>query len=103
MKSVKLWRERQDVRDVLRERRKAERAWESNKTGLNKMQYKELQRRFDKIDKQARMDFTRKQLEEVKDDPAALQKRLSRLLGKTDTVLPNARRILRRKASGGFC
>eukprot|EP00116_Pleurobrachia_bachei_P006620 sb/3466882/ len=88
VKSVKLWRERQDVREALRERRRAERAWESNKTGLNKMQYKELQKRFEKIDKQARMEFTRKQLEEVKDDPAALQKRLGRLLGKAETVLP---------------
>ena len=88
VKSVKLWRERQDVREALRERRRAERAWESNKTGLNKIQYKELQRRFEKIDKQARMEFSRKQLEEVKDDPAALQKRLGRLIGKSETVLP---------------
>ena len=73
-KNFRPWRERQDVRDTLRERRKAERAWEKNKTGLTKARYKELQRQFEKIDKEARMEYVKKRLEDVKDDPAGLQK-----------------------------
>ena len=89
MKNRRPWRDRQDVREALRKRRQAERAWEKNKTGLNKAQYKDLQRKFNKIDKEARMEFVKKNLEEVKDDPAALQKRLGHVLGKTETSLPS--------------
>ena len=56
MKNRRPWRDRQDVREALRKRRQAERAWEKNKTGLNKAQYKDLQRKFNKIDKEARME-----------------------------------------------
>jgi exonuclease III len=88
VKNFRPWREREDVRDILRERRKAERAWEKNKTGLTKARYRELQRQFERVDKDARMEYVRKKLEDVKDDPAGLQKMLARLLGKKETLLP---------------
>ena len=99
-KNPKQWRNVPEVRKALRERRRAERAWEKNKTGLTKDQYREQQKRFDKIERQARVEFVTKFLEEVKDDPSALQKRLDRLLGKKETVLPSG--VSDKKLAGDF-
>ena len=73
---------------ILRERRRAERAWEKNKTPLTKKLFNELKRQFGRVDKGARIEYVRDDLEASKDDPGALQRKLDRLLGKSETLLP---------------
>ena len=87
-KKEKPWRDNPEVLKVLRERRRAERAWEQNKTPLTKKQFNDLKRQFGRVDKSARMEYVRKDLEDSKDDPKALQRKLDRLLGKSETILP---------------
>ena len=87
-KKDKPWRNNPEVLKVLRERRRAERAWEKNKTPLTKKQFNELKRQFGRVDKGARIEYVRDDLEASKDDPGALQRKLDRLLGKSETLLP---------------
>ena len=87
-KKKRPWRNNPEVREVLRMRRQAERAWEKNKTPLTKRQYNELKRQFGRLEKEARMKFLKDDLDESKDDAKGLQRKLNRLLGKNDTVLP---------------
>ena len=89
-KKKRPWRSNPEVREVLRLRRRAERAWEKNKTPITKKQYNDLKRQFGKIEKEARTKHVKDDLEESKDDAKGLQRKLNRLLGKTETVLPEA-------------
>ena len=82
------WRDNPEVREVLRLRRKAERAWEDNRTSITKKQFNELKRQFGRVDKEARTKYVKDDLEESRDDPKALQRKLSRLLGNSETFLP---------------
>ena len=85
---LKPWRDNPEVRLVLRQRRKAERAWESNKTSVTKKQFNELKRQFGRVDKEARTNYVKEDLEESRDDPKALQRKLNRLLGNNETFMP---------------
>ena len=68
-KKDKPWRNKPEVLKILRERRRAERAWEKNKTPLTKKQFNELKRQFGRVDKGARIEYVRDDLEASKDDP----------------------------------
>ena len=87
-KKKRPWRTNPEVREVLKLRRQAERAWEKNQTPLTKKRYNELKRQFGRVEKDARMKHLKDDLEESKDDARGLQRKLNRLLGKTETVLP---------------
>ena len=89
-KKKRPWRNDPDVREVLKLRRKAERMWEKNKTSVTKNQYNDLKRQFGRMEKEARMKHLKEDLEESKDDAKGLQRKLNRLLGKTETILPEA-------------
>eukprot|EP00116_Pleurobrachia_bachei_P001425 sb/3461687/ len=52
--TLKPWRDNPEVRKVLRLRRKAESAWEDNKTGITKKQFNDIKRQFGRVDKEAR-------------------------------------------------
>ena len=85
---LKPWRDNPEVREALRQRRKAERSWEDNKTGVTKKHFNELKRQFGRVDKEARINYVKEDLEESRDDPKALQRKLSRLLGNNETLMP---------------
>ena len=68
-KKDKPWRNKPEVLKILRERRRAERAWEKNKTPLTKKQFNELKRQFGRVDKGARIKYVRDDLEASKEDP----------------------------------
>ena len=87
-KKLKPWREDDSVKEALRLRRRAERAWMKNKTPIRKAQLNDLKRQFGKVDKTARLGYNRKDLEESKDDPKGLQRKVNRLLGKAESMLP---------------
>ena len=89
-KKMRPWRNNTEVREALRIRRQAERAWEKNRTPLTKKRYNDLKRHFGRVEKEARMKFLKDDLEESKDDARGLQRKLNRLLGKVETVLPEA-------------
>lgn len=84
------WRNDPELREVLRMRRQAERAWEKNNTPLTKKQYCEMKRRFGRVEKEVRMKFLKNHLEESKGDAKGLQRKLSHLIGKGETVLPES-------------
>ena len=88
-KRDKPWRDDPEVRAVLRERRKAERAWEANRTAITKKRFNELKRQFGRVDKEARMKRVKEDLEDSRYDPKALQRKLNRLLGKSENILPD--------------
>ena len=89
-KKLRPWREDESVKDVLKLRRRAERAWRKNKTPIRKAQFNDLKRQFGKVDKDARIGFNKKNLEESKDDPKGLQRKVNRLLGKAESILPES-------------
>lgn len=84
------WRGDPDLREVLKMRRRAERAWEKNKTPLTKKQYNEMKRKFGRVEREARMKYLRSYLEDSKDDAKALQRKLGHLIGRDETVLPES-------------
>eukprot|EP00116_Pleurobrachia_bachei_P001073 sb/3461335/ len=86
-KKIKPWRD-EELRSLLRERRKAERYWRKHGTMAAKSMFNELKRKFGSMDKEKRALFIKEDLDTVKDDPRALQRKLQRLLGKTETILP---------------
>ena len=86
-KKIKPWRD-EELRSLLRERRKAERYWRKHGTMEAKRMFNELKKKFGSMDKEKRSLFIKEDLETVKDDPRALQRKLQRLLGKTETILP---------------
>ena len=86
-KKVKPWRD-EELRNLLRERRQAERYWRKHGTIESKMMFNDLKKKFGLKDKEKRALFIKEDLETVKDDPRALQRKLQRLLGKTETILP---------------
>lgn len=89
-KKSRPWRNDPELKEILRQRRRAERAWEKNKTVLTKKRYSELKRQFGRVEKEVRMKFLKNDLEESKDDAKGLQRKLSRLIGKSETVLPES-------------
>eukprot|EP00116_Pleurobrachia_bachei_P019420 sb/3479682/ len=88
VKKLRPWRDNEEVRQALRLRRCAERAWESNKTPITKKQYNAMKKTFGKVDKEARINYVKADLEESKGDSNGLQRKLNRLLGKSEVVLP---------------
>eukprot|EP00116_Pleurobrachia_bachei_P004535 sb/3464797/ len=86
-KKVKPWRD-EELRSLLRERRQAERFWRKYGTDESKRTFNDLKKKFGLMDKEKRALFIKEDLETVKDDPRALQRKLQRLLGKTETILP---------------
>ena len=89
VKKVRPWRDNDDVRDALRRRRTAERAWRSKKMPVTKMQYNVMKKMFSRVDKEARTNYLKEDLEESKGDSKALQRKLNRLLGNSEVVLPD--------------
>ena len=87
-KKLRPWRDNEEVRQALRLRRSAERAWEGNKTPITKKQYNAMKKMFGKVDKEARINYVKADLEESKGDSNGLQRKLNRLLGKSEVVLP---------------
>ena len=86
-KKVKPWRD-EELRSLLRERRQAERHWRKHGTSESRRIFCELKKKFGQMDKEKRALFIKDDLETAKGDPKALQRKLQRLLGKTETILP---------------
>jgi len=86
-KKVKPWRD-EELRSLLRERRQAERYWRKHGTVESKRMFNDLKKKFGTMDKEKRALFIKEDLDTVKDDPRALQRKLQKLLGKTETILP---------------
>ena len=102
-KKVKPWRD-EELRTLLREKRKAERVWRKTKCHEKKLIFNVLKRDYGKMDKQKRMEYVRNDLGSSKDDMKALQRKLQRLLGSTGTILPetNDEKSLAEEFAGFF-
>ena len=86
-KKFKPWRD-EELRGLLRERRSAERYWRKHGTEDAKQRFNDLKKLYGKMDKEKRSAFVQEDLEAAKGDPKKLQRKLQKLLGKVETILP---------------
>ena len=86
-KKFKPWRD-EELRGILRERRSAERYWRKHGTEDAKRRFNDLKKLYGTMDKEKRSDFVKEDLEAAKGDPKKLQRKLQKLLGKVETILP---------------